>query len=116
MSNPTKTLYRVNEVTALLDIPAHTLRFWEREFPMLNSERTDKGQRRYTQEQVDMARRIKQLLYDNGLKIEAAIKVLRKYPPRHPLMCESSTDALRLLKAVKNTLDNAHLAAKIEAV
>jgi len=120
MTTPTKTYYRIREVAALLDIPAYTLRFWEDEFPMFNPDRTDKGQRRYTPEQVELAKRIKELLYDKGLKIDAAIKVLnntyRKSPPRQIPSCKSAADALKLLKAVKDTLENAHAVAKIEAV
>ncbi len=120
MPNPTKTYYRIREVAAMLDIPDYTLRFWEDEFPMFNPDRTPKGQRRYTPEQVELAKRIKELLYDKGLKIDAAIKELnssyRKYPPRRIPKCKSAADALRLLDAVKSTLEDAHAAARIEAV
>jgi len=119
MPKLTKTYYRIREVAKLLDIPNHTLRFWENEFPMFKPDRTDKGQRRYTQEQVMMAMRIKELLHDKGLKIEAAVKVLdtyRKCPPRRIPSCKSSAVALKLLKAVKYTLEDAHAVAKIKAV
>jgi len=116
----TKAYYRIREVSALLDIPAYTLRFWEDEFPMFNPDRTDKGQRRYTPEQVELAKRIKELLYDKGLKIDAAIKILngtyRKYPPRRIPSCKSAADALKLLRVVKDALEDAHAAARVEAV
>ncbi len=76
MAKENKTYYRIREVVEQLGIPAYTLRFWEDEFPMFNPDRTPKGQRRYTPEQVELAKRIKELLYDKGLKIDAAIKVL----------------------------------------
>lgn len=67
-----------------------------------------------------MAKRIKELLYDKGLKIDAAIKVLnatyRKCPPRRVPSCKTSDDALKLLKSVRDTIENAHAAAKIKAV
>jgi len=120
MTAPSKTYYRIREVAAMLDIPAYTLRFWEDEFPMFKPDRTPKGQRRYTPEQVELAKRIKELLYDKGLKIDAAIKVLngtyRKYPPRRVPSCKTPDDALKLLKSVKDTLEDAHAAAKIDAV
>jgi len=120
MPNPTKAYYRIREVAAMLDIPDYTLRFWEDEFPMFNPDRTERGQRRYTPEQVELAKRIKELLYDKGLKIDAAIKVLnktyRKYPPRRIPACKTTEAALRLLRSVKNTLEDAHAVNKIEAV
>ncbi len=120
MAKENKTYYRIREVVEQLGIPAYTLRFWEDEFPMFNPDRTPKGQRRYTPEQVELAKRIKELLYDKGLKIDAAIKVLnatyRKCPPRRVPKCKSAADALKLLDAVKSTLEDAHAVAKIEAV
>lgn len=120
MTAPAKAYYRIHEVAALLDIPDYTLRFWEREFPLLNSGRSEGGHRRFTPEQVEMARRIKELLYDKGLKIDAAKKMLngtyRKHPPRHPFSCKSRTAALRLLGDVKHSLEDVRALAKIEAV
>lgn len=120
MPTPAKSYYRIREVAAMLDLPAYTLRFWEDEFPMLNPDRTPYGQRRYTPEQVEMARRIKELLYDRGMKIDAAIKVLnatyRSSPPRRAFSCNSSADALRLLGDVTHSLTDAFAFAKIEAV
>lgn len=120
MPIPTKTYYRFREVTDLLGIPDYTLRFWETMFPMFTPDRTPGGQRRFTPEQVELAKRIKELLYDKGMKIDAAIKVLnvtyRKYPPRHIPLCKSATDALRLLNAVEAALSDAHAVTKIKAV
>lgn len=117
---PAKTYYRIREVAALLDIPDYTLRFWEDEFPMLNPDRTDKGHRRYTPEQVELARRIKELLYDKGLKIDAAIKVLnttyRKCPPRRLPSCKSASAAIKLLQNVSGVLEDKHAIAKVDAV
>lgn len=120
MTITTKAYYRIREVAAMLDIQAHTLRFWEDEFPMFNPDRTPSGQRRFTPEQVELAKRIKELLYDKGLKIDAAVKVLnatyRKYPPRQKPVCRTSEDAIRLLRNVRDFLEDDHAAAKIDAV
>lgn len=120
MPAPPKPTFRISQVAAMLDIPVYTLRFWENTFPMLNPERTPKGQRRYTHTQIELARRIKDLLYNKGLKIDAAIKLIngtnQKYRPRRLPVCKSSIGAIKLLKAVKATLFDAHSIAKIEAV
>lgn len=120
MPNPTKTYYRIREVAVILDIPASTLRYWESVFPMLTPERTPAGQRRFSAEQLETARRIKQLLYEKGMKIDAAAELLersyRKLPPRRPFTCNSSADALRLLQDVKRSLEDVRALAKVEAV
>jgi DNA-binding transcriptional MerR regulator len=68
--------YRIGEVAELLDLKTHVLRFWETEFPQLAPLRTGKGQRLYTEENVALLRRIKQLLHEQGMTIEGARRVL----------------------------------------
>ena len=58
--------YRIGEVAELLDLKTHVLRFWETEFPQLAPLRTGKGQRLYTEENVALLRRIRQLLHEQG--------------------------------------------------
>ena len=69
--------YKIGEVGKLLQVPSFTLRFWETEFPQLHPKRTDKGQRLYSEGDVDTLRRIRSLLYDRGLTIEGARKALQ---------------------------------------
>ena len=69
--------YKIGEVGKLLQVPSFTLRFWETEFSQLHPKRTDKGQRLYSEADVDLLRRIRSLLYDRGLTIEGARKTLQ---------------------------------------
>lgn len=62
---------------------------------------------------------IKHLLREKGYSIEYAKKALadyRRYPPRHPFVCKSADDALRLLSEAKSRCEDAHAVARIEAV
>lgn len=101
-------------------MPIYTLWFWEKQFPMFNPNRSPKGTRRFTQDDVRMAEYIKNLLYNKGLKIDAAVVVMnknyRKRPPRQLRKCRTADDALTLLDEVKSTLEEAHAIAKIDAV
>lgn len=87
---------------------------------MFNPNRSAKGTRRYTPADIDLAKAIKSVLYDKGMKIEAAIvylnKTYRKQLPRRLRVCRNSKDALSLLDEVKLTLEDAHMIARIEAV
>lgn len=115
-----KRYYRIQEVSELLSIPATTLRWWEEVFPMFNPNRTAGGQRRFTQGDVKMAERIKELLYVKGLKVDAAIELLnktyRKARPRGLRKCTTPSEAIALLDEVKAITEDAHALAKIEAV
>lgn len=119
MSSPNKSYYKIGEVSAMLDVPVSTLRFWEDTFEQLDPFRTPGGTRKYRPEDVEMCKLIKHLLRDKGLSLEYAKKELadyRKYPPRHPFVCKSADDALRLLSEAKSRCEDAHAVARIEAV
>ena len=115
-----KRFYTVTEVTELLSVPASTLRYWEEAFPMFNPNRLPSGRRRFTQTDVDMAARIKELLYVKGMKIDAAVEMMnktyRKAAPRRLRKCETPQDAIALLDEVKSITEDARALAKIKAV
>lgn len=118
MSN--KSYHKIGEVSAMLNIPISTLRFWEDSFEQLDPFRTPGGMRKYRPEDVDMCKLIKHLLRDKGYSLEYAKKELanfRKYPPRKPFVCKSADDALRLLSEAKSRCgEDAHAVARVEAV
>lgn len=70
-------LYRIGEAAELLELKTYVLRFWETEFPQLAPLRTDKGQRLYSEEHLNVLRRIKQLLHEQGMTIEGARRLLQ---------------------------------------
>src|SRR5580693_6106461 len=74
---PDKLYFRIGEVARLCDIPAYVLRFWETEFPQLKPNKGGTGQRLYRKKDVEMALRIKSLLYDEGYTIPGARQVFK---------------------------------------
>lgn len=115
-----KSYYSIGEVSKLLDVPISTLWFWEREFPTFNPNRSAKGTRRFTRDDVRMAEYIKDILWEKGLTIEKAVEEMNrnyhKQPPRRLRKCKTPEDAIALLGEVKSALYNAHAVAKIDAV
>ena len=69
---PDKLYFRIGEVAKLCDVPAYVLRFWEGEFPQLKPNKGGTGQRLFRRRDVEMALRIKTLLYDEGYTIPGA--------------------------------------------
>jgi DNA-binding transcriptional MerR regulator len=72
---PDKLYFRIGDVAKLCDVPAYVLRFWETEFPQLKPNKGGTGQRLYRKRDVEMAIRIKSLLYDQGYTIPGARQV-----------------------------------------
>lgn len=76
-SSNLKLYYSIREVAQLLQMPEHTLRFWEKEFPMLKPEKNSGGSRKYTQQDVELVRLIHHLVKEQGLTIKAARERLK---------------------------------------
>src|ERR687883_67407 len=73
---PDKLFFKIGEVCELVGVQAHVLRYWESEFPMLQPQKNRAGQRTYRRKDVEMALRIKELLYDEGFTIAGARRKL----------------------------------------
>src|SRR3989440_8080430 len=71
-----KKLYKIGEVCSIADVQPYVLRYWETEFPALAPNKSGGGQRLYTQREIDVILRIKQLLYSEGFTIAGAKKKL----------------------------------------
>ncbi len=68
--------YKIGEACRLLDIQPYVLRYWETEFPVLAPSKSRSGQRVYSESELAIIRRIKELLYQEGFTIAGAKKKL----------------------------------------
>src|SRR5207237_7239244 len=73
---PEKLFFKIGEVCELVGVQAHVLRYWETEFSMLSPQKNKSGQRSYRRRDVEIALRIKQLLYNEMFTIAGARKKL----------------------------------------
>ena len=99
-----KKYYSISEVSELCSVKPHTLRFWESEFKALKPV-TRKGNRRYYQkDDIQMIRKIQDLLYKEGLTI-AGVKRKLSSGKKDQSSNESSENILedleKLLKSIK---------------
>ncbi len=73
-----RLFYRIGEASRQTAVPPYVLRYWETEFATLRPKKGRGRQRLYTPADIETVRRIKQMLYEDGLKIRAARKRLRR--------------------------------------
>ena len=73
---PDKLFFKIGEVCDLVGVQAHVLRYWESEFPSFQPQKNRAGQRTYRRKDVEMAMRIKELLYGEGFTIAGAKRKL----------------------------------------
>ena len=70
-------LYRsISEVSEMLDVKPHVLRYWETQFSMLRPKKNRAGNRMYRPDEVKLLLRIKELLYAKRFTIEGAKRAL----------------------------------------
>ena len=97
-SSATKLYHRIGEVSKLLGVETHVLRYWEREFE-LKPHRSNSGQRLYRQPEIERFREVKSLIYDRGFTIAGARKVLEE---QHGT--QLNVDQIRLLVTQLQTI------------
>ena len=67
----------ISEVAEDLNLPQHVLRFWESRFPQIKPLKRGGGRRYYRPTDVQLLRRIRDLLYKDGYTIKGVQKLLR---------------------------------------
>src|SRR5262245_46213139 len=66
---PVKRFFTVGEVSELCAVKSHILRYWEQEFTQLNPTKRRGDRRMYQHHEVLLIRRVRELLYEEGLTI-----------------------------------------------
>jgi len=70
-------LYRsISEVSEMLDVKPHVLRYWETQFSMLRPKKNRAGNRMYRPDEIKLLLRIRELLYGKRFTIAGARRTL----------------------------------------
>jgi DNA-binding transcriptional MerR regulator len=75
-NNEINEYYTIGDVSKLIDVKQTVLRFWESEFNELKPQKNKFGHRVYTKSDIETAKKIKFLLYEERMSIEGAKKIL----------------------------------------
>ncbi len=78
MSASEEQRYSMAEASQHIGVAPHVLRQWEARFPNLRPKRNRSGQRIYTERDLAVARRIKELLREEKLTGDGASKALAR--------------------------------------
>jgi DNA-binding transcriptional MerR regulator len=76
-----KLYYRIGEVSDIVGVQPHVLRYWETEFRSIRPQKSSKGQRVYSRRDVEKLLRVKDLLKNQGFTIAGARKRLSEPEP-----------------------------------
>lgn len=73
----TKYYYSIGEVSNLLDVKPHVLRYWESEIPAIRPKKSG-HKRRYNIQQIETLKKIKDMLYNQRYTIEGARQKIKQ--------------------------------------
>ncbi len=74
-----KLYYSIGEVSGLLKVKPHVLRYWESQFPALNPKKNRAGNRVYRLGDIKLLMAIQNLLYEKRFTIDGAKRKLREF-------------------------------------
>ena len=78
MDIPDRSYFKIGEVSEIIGVEPHVLRYWEGEFKQIRPQRAGSKQRLFRRVDVETILQIKQLLHDEGFTIAGAKKALLK--------------------------------------
>jgi len=73
---PDKLYFKIGEVSELVGVQPHVLRYWEKEVPAIRPIKSPSNQRRYRRRDIELFREIRQLLYAERYTLLGARKRL----------------------------------------
>ena len=101
---PDKLYFRIGEVSELVGVEPHVLRYWETEFRM-RPHRSSSGQRLYRKRDIGRFLRIRKLLHSEGFTIAGARKVLSQGEGGTAMLSTEPSVELEKLREAGRRLD-----------
>ncbi|HCC63663.1 MAG TPA: transcriptional regulator [Flavobacteriales bacterium] len=112
-----KRYHSISEVAKMLDVNPSLLRFWEKQFKQIQPKTNARGKRAYRQEDIDVIRRIYDLVKVQGLTLEGARKAMSARKGEAKERGAQAASAARAASAVATpAVDPAEVAKREEAV
>ena len=104
---PDKRYYKIGEVAKAFNVNASLIRFWDKEFDIIQPKKNNKGNRMFTPEDVENIRMIYHLVKEKGFTLEGAKNKLKSNVGgvKDNQMIISKLEAIKEeLKQIKNQL------------
>lgn len=103
-------LRTISEVSGLIEVPQHVLRFWETRFRQVRPIKRAGGRRYYRPIDVKLLTKIRALLYDEGLTIKGVQKRLHEQGVRDFIGIEDLKSNLQITAPPQQQAENADAA------
>lgn len=97
---PEKRYYKIGEVAKAFNVNASLIRFWEGEFDIIKPKKNAKGNRLFTQQDIENFKLIYNLVKERGFTLEGAKQKLKQDPEK----VVNNQEIISRLEAVKAEL------------
>jgi DNA-binding transcriptional MerR regulator len=111
---PPQTYFSIREVAQLTQVKPYVIRYWETQFSVLRPARRESGQRKFTQKEVNIILKIKDLLHEKRFTIAGARQFLKREARRGTAQLKlnlgetpAASQTLDSLRTVRKDLEDA---------
>lgn len=98
-----KLYYSISEVSDMFEVNASTIRFWEKEFDILKPTKNKKGNRLFTQKDIENLRLIVHYVKEKGYTLSGAKDVFKNGSPE---LDNVKLEVIEKLKKIKDQLND----------
>ena len=95
---PEKLYYTIGEISEAFDVNASLIRYWEKEFDILNPKKNLKGTRRYSSIDIEKLQMIHHLVKEKGYTLEGAKEQIK--------LAKKNFEIIKSLEKIKTILIN----------
>ena len=97
-----KLFYSIGEVALMFDVNTSLIRFWENEFDIIKPKKNKKGNRLFTQQDIDNFHIIFNLVKERGYTLQGAKQKLKQNKDE----VTSNAEVVSRLKKIRKTLND----------
>ena len=104
-----KLFYSIGEVATMFDVNTSLIRFWEKEFDIIKPQKNKKGNRLFTQKDIDNFHLIFHYVKERGMTLKGAKAKLKenKEETTHDFEIIKNLKSIRnMLEEIKNNLED----------
>lgn len=95
-----KLYYSIGEVSQMFNVNSSLIRYWDKEFDIIKPHKNKKGNRLFTQRDIDSFHLIYHLVKERGMTLSGAKKKLKE----NKLDTENNFELVKKLKEIKEIL------------
>lgn len=97
-----KLYYTIGEVSRMFNVNASLIRFWEKEFQIIKLQKNKKGNRLFTQQDIDTFHTIYQLVKERGFTLQGAKARLKEGKTDLPPEASAGSDREEIRKTLSS--------------